>query len=157
MLNSLYCTLDQLIIARSTMPQNDEAFIDGFTWQRVLNFKTNLPNSQKRKKRKRFVYENLHFGLEKSPDKAVGLKKRINVVVLIQLEAFINGFTWSKVVNFKTNFHYSQKKKKRKSFVYESSCSLTALFACKYFIPVYILICFLLIQPIERKEVLVDR
>ena len=30
MLNSLYCTLDQLIIARSTMPQNDEAFIDGF-------------------------------------------------------------------------------------------------------------------------------
>ena len=28
MLNSLYCTLDQLIIARSTTPQNDEAFID---------------------------------------------------------------------------------------------------------------------------------
>ena len=45
MLNSLYCTLDQLIIARSTTPQNDEAFIDGFTWSRVVNFKTNLPNS----------------------------------------------------------------------------------------------------------------
>ena len=30
MLNSLYCTLDQLIIVHSTMPQDDEAFIDGF-------------------------------------------------------------------------------------------------------------------------------
>ena len=45
MLSSSYCTLDQLIIARSTTPQNDEAFIDGFTWSRVVNFKTNLPNS----------------------------------------------------------------------------------------------------------------
>ena len=68
MLISLYCTLDQLILARSTTPQNYEAFIDGFTWSRVVNFKTNLPNSWKRKKRKSFVYENSHFGLEKSPD-----------------------------------------------------------------------------------------
>ena len=52
MLNSLFCSLDQLIIARSATPQNDEAIIDGFTCSRVESF----------------VYENSHFGLEKSPD-----------------------------------------------------------------------------------------
>ena len=40
-----YTILDQLIIARSATPQNSEAFIDGFTWSRVVNFKTNLPYS----------------------------------------------------------------------------------------------------------------
>ena len=40
-----YTILDQLIIARSTTLQNSEAFIDGFTWSRVVNFKTNFPYS----------------------------------------------------------------------------------------------------------------
>ena len=54
MLNKLFYTiLDQLIIARSTTPQNSEAFIDGFTWSRVVNFKTNLPYSQKKKKERK--------------------------------------------------------------------------------------------------------
>ena len=40
-----YTILGHLIIARSTTPQNSEAFIDGFTSShfrsRVVNFKTN--------------------------------------------------------------------------------------------------------------------
>jgi len=40
-----YTILDQLVIARSTTPQNNEVSIDGLTWSRVVNFKTNLPYS----------------------------------------------------------------------------------------------------------------
>ena len=43
--------------------------IDGFTWSRVVNFKTNLLSRKKRKKRQGFVYEKLHFGLENCPTK----------------------------------------------------------------------------------------
>ena len=48
-----YTILDQSIKALSTTPQNSEAFIDGFTWSRVVNFKTNLPYSSKKERKEK--------------------------------------------------------------------------------------------------------
>ena len=77
MLNSLYCTLDQLIIARSTTPQNDEAFIDVLLGQELWILKLTCLTRRKERKEKGSSEKTRTLDWKNRPIKPLDWKKRI--------------------------------------------------------------------------------